>query len=261
MSAAPLDAAVAAAVFRRTWSKIARRPVVLLLSFVQPLIWMTFFGFLFHRFALGPLEGTVTYLDFLMPGVCGLTVLLGASQSGITYIRDMQTSFLERLLAAPSDHHALLIGKVGADVSRLLVQALLVCGLGMLLGARIEPSAVPLLLAIVFLAVFAAGYACLSCVIALRTRAHESMAAFIHLVNMPLFFTSTALVPAKQMPPWLATVAAWNPFGLVVDALRGAMLFGTGPSMAAGGLLLALSALLYGAAGWALKGARAAAPG
>ena len=58
---------VIGAVYKRTWIKIARRPVVLLLSFVQPLIWMTFFGFLFHRFALGPLEGKVSYLDFLMP--------------------------------------------------------------------------------------------------------------------------------------------------------------------------------------------------
>ena len=50
------------------------------------------------------------------------------------------------------------------------------------------------------------------------------MAVLIHLVNLPLLFTSTALVPARQMPDWLATIAAWNPLSLVVDLLRNALL-------------------------------------
>jgi ABC-2 type transport system permease protein len=50
------------------------------------------------------------------------------------------------------------------------------------------------------------------------------MATYVHLVNMPLLFTSTALVPTKHMPAWLATIAAWNPLTLVVNALRSALL-------------------------------------
>ena len=52
------------------------------------------------------------------------------------------------------------------------------------------------------------------------------MAVFVHLVNMPLLFTSTALVPVRQMPPWLAEIARWNPLTLVADDLRGALLLG-----------------------------------
>ena len=37
------------AVCWRTWLKTARRPVVLAFSFVQPIMWLLFFGFLFHR--------------------------------------------------------------------------------------------------------------------------------------------------------------------------------------------------------------------
>ena len=52
------------------------------------------------------------------------------------------------------------------------------------------------------------------------------MAVFIHVLNMPLLFTSTALVPARQMPDWLAAAAQWNPVTLVADALRLGLVFG-----------------------------------
>ena len=58
MSAA--SAEVIRAVCWRTWVKTFRRPVVLTFSFVQPLMWMLFFGFLFHRYRLeGVGEGAV----------------------------------------------------------------------------------------------------------------------------------------------------------------------------------------------------------
>lgn len=218
---------VAWAGYVRTWRKVVRRPVVLLLSFAQPLIWMTFFGFLFHRFPLSELPGEVSYIDFLLPGVCGMTVLLGASQSGIGLIRDMQTAMLERIMATPASRAGLLAGKVAADVSRLSLQAVVVILVGLLLGVRCQLAIGPLLLSFVYLATFGAGYCALSCWIALRTKSQESMASFVHLANMPIFFTSTALVPVKQMPPWLESIAVWNPLTLVVEPLREALLFGT----------------------------------
>jgi ABC-2 type transport system permease protein len=66
------------------------------------------------------------------------------------------------------------------------------------------------------------------------------MATYVHLVNMPLLFTSTALVPRREMPAWLAAVAHWNPLTLTVDAWRGALLTGETPSLAT---LLALAGL------------------
>src|SRR5215813_1034175 len=114
------------AVCRRTWLKTFRRPVVLTFSFFQPLMWMLFFGFLFHRYGLDELnkimqargvrEQPLAYLDFLVPGVSIMTVLFGASQSGIGWIRDLQTGFLLRMLLCPVGSTAVLLGKLLADV-------------------------------------------------------------------------------------------------------------------------------------------------
>jgi len=247
---------VVAAVARRTWTVTWRRPVVLTFSLGQPLVWMLFFGFLFHRFPLVDLPAGFTYVDFLAPGVSAMTVLFGASQAGIGWIRDLQTGFLPRMLNTPASAGAILAGKVLADAVRLLLQAAAVLALALLVGARVRFAPAALVSGFLCLALFAAAFSCLSCAVALRARAQESMATFVHLVNMPLLFTSTALVPHREMPGWLAAVARVNPLTLTVEAWRGALLFGRAPSPLATGLLALLAAALYALA---LRQMRAAA--
>ena len=229
----------------RSWLKTIRRPVPLTFSFVQPLFWMLIFGFLFHRFTLGPAYVGLSYLDFLLPGVCAMTVLLGASQAGIEIVRDLQTGFLQRMVRSSIYPVWLLTGKLVAEVTRLLLQAFVVALLGIALGARLQIDPLALLVALVALVLFALAYASLSCWVALKTKAQESMAVFVHLVNIPLLFTSTALVPSYQMPPWLEALARWNPLSLVANGLREALLLERMPNAANLLLLLAIGAFLF----------------
>ena len=237
------------AVLLRTWKKTLRRPVALTFSLFQPLMWMLFFGFLMQRYPLGEFAPGTSYISFLAAGICAMTVLFGASQSGIGLIRDLQTGFLQRMLATPAPRFAILLGKVMADCLRLMIQAGLVALIAVLVGASLRFDPLPLLAGGLALFLFALGFSCLSSIVALRTGRQETMATFVHLINMPMFFTSTALVPGKQMPDWLALVASWNPLTLAVESLRGALLFGRMPSLAE--QLLPLLGLALALAFWA----------
>lgn len=217
--------------FQRTLRKTLRRPVSLTFSFVQPLIWMSCFGFLFHRYRIERLSGDAGYLTFLMPGVSAMSILFGASQSGIELIRDLQTGFLPRLLLTPTSTYVLLGGKLTADVCRLLVQAAVIIGLGMLLGARPTPSPSGLLVATFSLASLGVLLSALSCTVAMLARTPEGMATYVHLINMPLLFTSTALVPERHLPDALAAVSALNPLSLAVGTFRAALVFGEQPPL------------------------------
>ncbi|HEV7519045.1 MAG TPA: ABC transporter permease, partial [Thermoanaerobaculia bacterium] len=156
------------AVAWRTWVVTLRRPVVLTFSLGQPLLWMLFFGFLFQRFPLTDLPRGLSYLDFLAPGVSVMTVLFGASQAGIGWVRDLQTGFLPRLLRTPASPAAILAGKLLADVARLLLQALAVLGLALLLGARLRLAPGAAVLGLACIALFGLAFASLSCALALR---------------------------------------------------------------------------------------------
>lgn len=218
---------VMSAMMARTWSKTFRRPVSLTFSLFQPLMWMALFGFLMQRFPLGELERPVSYITFLLPGICAMTVLFGASQSGVGLIRDMQTGMLQRMLATPAPRWALHAGRVVADSLRLLGQAAIVAALGIALGAEMDLDVSAVLNGALLLFLFALALCSLSHTVALVARRQETMATFVHVINMPLFFTSTALVPQKLMPAWLASVSAWNPLTLAVDGVRGPFIFQT----------------------------------
>jgi ABC-2 type transport system permease protein len=208
----------------RTWRKTFRRPGALAFSFVQPVMWILFFGFLFQRYDVAVMTRGVRYVDFLVAGVCAMTVLFGSSQSGIGLLRDMQTGFLARMLRAAPYPAAVIAGKLIADVVRVVIQAFIIALIGMLIGARLNPSAAGIMATAAALGLFAVAFCSISCFVALKTGAQESMATFVHLVNMPLLFTSSALVPAKQMPEWLAAISRFNPLTATVDITRNALL-------------------------------------
>jgi ABC-2 type transport system permease protein len=238
------------AVCWRTWLKTARRPVVLTFSFVQPIIWLLFFGFLFHRFDVGLVLRGVRYLDFLVPGVCAMTVLFGASQSGVGLIRDIQTGFLQRLFDSPANPGVVLGGRLLADVLRLLAQAVVIGLLGLLVGTKLHLTSASVVAALLALGLFAIAFCSLSCFVAMKTGAPESMATFVHLVNMPLLFTSSALVPARHMPHWLGAISRMNPLSVAVDASRNALLLGEFDSLETALMLLAVVAIVLLALAW-----------
>jgi ABC-2 type transport system permease protein len=248
-----LAAAAFVAVFRRTLLKTLRRPVSLTFSFVQPLVWMTCFGFLFNRYRVERLGGDAAYLTFLVPGVSAMSILFGASQSGIELIRDLQTGFLRRLLLTPTPALLLLSGKLAADVSRLVTQALLIVGLGLLLGARPSPSPLGLAVGLVALALLGVLLSALSCSVAMLARSPEGMATYVHLVNMPLLFTSTALVPERHMPVALAALSAVNPLSIAVTAWRSALVFGEHPALAPLLVLMLLAGVAVLLASYSLR--------
>jgi ABC-2 type transport system permease protein len=234
----------------RTWLKTARRPVALTFSFVQPVMWLLFFGFLFHRFDVSLVPRGIRYVDFLLPGVCAMTVLFGASQSGIGLIRDMQTGFLQRLFDSPANPGAVLGGKLLADVLRLLAQAVVLGLLGLAVGVKLRLTPASVGAALLALGLFAIAFCSLSCFVAMKTGAPESMAAFVHLINMPMLFTSSALVPARQMPDWLSAISRVNPLSLAVDASRGALLLGEFSSLGQALSLLAAAGAVLLAVAW-----------
>jgi ABC-2 type transport system permease protein len=67
---------------------------------------------------------------------------------------------------------------------------------------------------------------------------------------MPLLFTSSALVPAKQMPDWLAAISRVNPLTLAVDVSRDALLFGEFGSLGRALMLLAAVGIIPLGAAW-----------
>lgn len=182
-------------------------------ALVLPAAWLLFVGL-----AL-PVTFTGNYLDFITPGILVMTILTAGMSSGSLLMFDKILGYLNKFLALPVPRESILASKILFISFRGLIQATIIIVIAVLIGATLmNPVQYGLIYLILFL--FGVFISAFSTTIALYLDDHESFAAFQAMVTMPLFFTSSALMPYDAMPGWLATIARVNPLSFAIDAIR-----------------------------------------
>lgn len=146
--------------------------------------------------------------------------LIAAATSGIGLVNDIEQGMFTKILATPMRRSAVFLGKSLAEVVRIIVQIVIIIGLGWLLGVNYETG----LLGIVGIAlvgiIFSVWFTAFSNIIAMITRDQESTIIGANLLQLPLLFVSSAFLPLESLPGWIQTVARYNPITYGVDAAR-----------------------------------------
>ncbi|MDD5144340.1 ABC transporter permease [Methanoregula sp.] len=201
------------AYMKRDFLKWGRGRVAVVSSLVMPAAWLVFVGL-----AL-PVQFTGNYLDFIVPGILVMTMLTAGLSGGALLMFDKILGFLNKFLALPAPRSSILIGKILFITGRGLVQATIILAIALLIGASLlDPVQYGITYLVLFLfGVLISGFAT---TIALYLEDHDSYAAFNTMISMPLFFTSSALMPYSVMPGWLAMIARLNPLSYAIDAVR-----------------------------------------
>jgi ABC-2 type transport system permease protein len=205
--------------------KLAHDPSELLLRAVQPALWLVVFGSVFSEIHAIP-TGSLTYLQFLTPGILAQSVLFVAIFYGIATIRERDLGIVTKFLVSPTPRVVLVGGRALSASLRGFSQAVIVFLLALALGVDLRwtfESVAGVLLAIVL---GAAVFATLSMIIASLVKTQERFLGIGQLMTMPLFFASNAIYPISIMPAWLRVVAEVNPLTYLVDALRQLMVPG-----------------------------------
>jgi len=199
--------------FERDMLRWLRGRVSVVSALIAPAAWLIFVGL-----AL-PTTFSEHYIDFITPGILVMTMLGVSLQGGSLLVFDKILGFLNKFLALPSSRESILFGKILFITTRGLIQATVILVLAWALGASLFSLPV-VLLSYGILALFGVLLSAFSTTIALYLSDHDSYAAFNAMVSMPLFFTSSALMPYSVMPPWLSAIAYWNPVSFAIDAIR-----------------------------------------
>ena len=107
----------------------------MVITLVQPLIWLLLFGALFKAVTQIPGFGGGSYLDYLTPGVVVMLAVSSAGWTGMGFIEDMNRGVMDRMLVTPAWRGALNLGSVAQCVLSVVIQTLLIIGLALILGA------------------------------------------------------------------------------------------------------------------------------
>ncbi|MDO9324347.1 MAG: ABC transporter permease, partial [Methanoregula sp.] len=119
----------------------------------------------------------------------------------------------------PSPREDILFGKILFITIRGIIQATVILLIAIMIGATIL-SPVQYAMTYVILILFGILFSGLATTLALYIDDHDTYAAVNTLISMPLFFTSSALMPYSVMPSWMRSIAMVNPLSFAIDAIR-----------------------------------------
>jgi ABC-2 type transport system permease protein len=194
-------------------------------SLLMPIFFLAFLGlpmsFIPVRQIPG-LEGT-GYLDFLAPGIVGMTLLFAGTMSGASVIWDKEFGFLKEVLVAPVNRFSVILGRSLGGMTTAIIQALIIVGIAVAMGVNLY-SVPGFFLAILIMIFTCATFTGFGLIIATKLGNLEGFMAIMNLIVFPIFLLSGALFPIQSMPSWLRYVMYIDPLTYGVDGLRGTLI-------------------------------------
>jgi ABC transporter DrrB family efflux protein len=213
----------AGVITRRNLLANVRLPDVLILSTVQPVIFMLMFLYVFGGAiqAALPAAAKGEYVYWLIPGILAQSAVFGSAPTAYGLNNDRAKGVLDRFRSLPMARTAVLIGRTMSDLIRNTFILGLQLAVGMLLGFRWQNGLAGMLAALGVALAF--GYACswLMAYLGLTIRNSEAIQAAIYLVVFPMTLTSSVFLPTQTMPGWLQAFAEHQPITVIANALRG----------------------------------------
>ncbi|MGV1008372.1 MAG: ABC transporter permease [Dermatophilaceae bacterium] len=210
---------------RRSTKVLLRQPAFLLITLVQPMIWLLLFGQLFGKVVDIPgfSSDGQSYLAFLTPGVVMMTALFSAAWAGTSFIEDMGLGVMDRMLASPVRRGAMINGTVVYQSLVSAVQTLIVLVVAYAAGAHFGSPGIGIVLTVAAAMLLTVVFAALSNAVALLVRQQEALIGVSQLLSLPLTFLSSAIMATALMPPWMQHVATYNPLDWAVLVSREAL--------------------------------------
>jgi ABC-2 type transport system permease protein len=228
------------ALWLRELKRYLRSRSQVIASLGQPLMYLLVLGF-----GLGPVfekAGQGNYLQFVAPGVVGMSILFSSIFSGVGLLWDRQFGFLKETLVAPVPRLQIMVGRTLGGATTATIQGTLVLTVCLIAGFRPVDLGGGLL-GFLFMALVAIVFAALGTIIGSTLRDMQGFQLVMNFLVMPLFFLSGALYPLSNLPGALAVATRLDPLSYGVDGLRGAFIdqshFGIATDFAILGVLAA----------------------
>jgi ABC-2 type transport system permease protein len=194
----------------------------LIASIVQPFLWLAIIGVGMSSTLTMP-GSSVSYLQFMAPGIVGMTLIFSSTMAGVSVLWDKQFGFLKEILVAPVSRTRIMIGKTLGGMTTSILQGLLLLLAAAAIGVR--PSGIIEFLEIlVFMVLISMSFVSIGLALASRLEDPVAFPIVVNFLIMPLYFLSGALYRVDMAPAWLSFLSRLDPLTYGVDGIRGAIL-------------------------------------
>ena len=200
----------------RSLRHILRSPDTIITTAIMPIAYMLMFVYVFG----GAINtGSVSYVDYQLPGILLITIASGISYTAFRLFLDMQSGIFERLQAMPIARSSVLWAHVLTSVVANLVALALVLLVAFLIGFRTSAGVLALLEVAGILVLFTLALTWLAVIPGLTATSATGASGFAYpIIFLP--FVSSAFVPTRTMPGPVRIFAEDQPMTSIVDTVR-----------------------------------------
>lgn len=213
---------------KRNLIRMSRIPEMIIFGVIQPVMFVVLFSYVFGgSISVGGSTSPAAYREFLMAGIFAQTVTFATAGAGAGIADDMHKGLIDRFRSLPMARGAVLTGRTLADLVQTTLTLVVLAIVALLVGWRTHTSMGEVLAGFALLLLLGYAFSWIGALIGLSVRTPEAATSGGLIWLFPLTFISNAFVPSENMPPFLRTIAEWNPFSATVQAAR--VLFGNLP--------------------------------
>nr|YP_009395657.1 hypothetical protein [Vertebrata isogona]ARW64518.1 hypothetical protein [Vertebrata isogona] len=214
---------------KRLYKQTIRKPSTLLISIIQPLLWLIMFGALFQNAPIYLFEEyKLEYKEFLNAGIIIFTAFNSSINAGITIVFDREFGFLNRILISPINNKSSLI--YSCIIHTWFITMSQIASITIITFYQNQANTNYLqniiklnniLTATIIITMIIISISNLSIYNGLILPGHiEFIGLTTFFLNLPTLFTSTALAPLSFMPNWLQIIACINPLTYAIEIIR-----------------------------------------
>ncbi|MER6780692.1 MULTISPECIES: ABC transporter permease [unclassified Streptomyces] len=213
---------------KRNLIRMSRIPEMIIFGVIQPVMFVVLFSYVFGgSISVDGSTSPAAYREFLMAGIFAQTVTFATAGAGAGIADDMHKGLIDRFRSLPMARGAVLTGRTLADLVQTTLTLIVLAVVALLVGWRTHTSAGEVMGGFALLLLLGYAFSWIGALIGLSVRTPEAATSGGLIWLFPLTFISNAFVPSENMPPFLQTIAEWNPFSATVQAAR--QLFGNFP--------------------------------
>jgi ABC-2 type transport system permease protein len=201
----------------RTLRHVTRSLDTIITTAITPIAMMLMFVYVFG----GAIDtGSVSYVNYMLPGILLITVASGIAYTALRLFTDMQSGIFERFQSMPIARSGVLWAHVLTSLAANLVSLLVVVGVALLVGFRSAAGAPAWLAVAGILVLFTLALTWIAVIPGLTAKNADAAGAFAYpLIFLP--FISSAFVPTDTMPGPVRAFAENQPVTSIVNTIRG----------------------------------------
>ena len=200
----------------RTLRHVTRSLDTIITTAITPIAIMLLFVYVFG----GAIDtGSVSYVNYMLPGILLITIASGISYTAFRLFTDMQGGIFERFQSMPIARSGVLWAHVLTSLVANVISLVVVVGVALLMGFRSGVGVLAWLAVAGILILLTLALTWIAVIPGLTAKSVDGASAFSYpLIFLP--FISSAFVPTDTMPGPVRAFAEHQPVTSIVNTIR-----------------------------------------